>query len=116
MSDEFDETHADFMWNTNDGCRDGFIWESKKRFINTRQTYHESWIKHQKCTFEEQKEITNPVYMRMNGDVKRLIQNELSDGNHTTREIEEANEPQRFPSILKKYGQPRGNKDSANVF
>ena len=38
----------------------------------------------------------------MNGDVKKLIQNELSDGNHTAKEIEEANEPQRFPSILKK--------------
>ena len=43
-------------------------WELKKRFMNTRQIYHESWLKHQKATYEEYKEDCNPMFMRMLGD------------------------------------------------
>ena len=74
LSDECDDTRTKDMSN-DDGYKDD-VWESKKRFMNTRQQYHESWIKHQKCTYEEQKETLNPMYIRMNGDTKKLIQNE----------------------------------------
>ena len=74
----------------------------EKRFMNTRQIYHESWVKHQRVTYDEYKEDCSPTYIRMQGDVKKLIQNELSKENSTRKEFEEAMEPQKFPSILKK--------------
>ena len=52
------------------------------------------------------------MFMRMNGDTKKLIQNELSEENSTRREIEEAMKPQNFPSILKNMVQQGATKIS----
>ena len=97
------------------GNKDG-QWELKKRFMNTRQICHKLWIKYQKSTLEEQKEHINPMYMRVNGDTKKLTQNELVEGNNTRTDIATANEPQEFPSLLKKVGSARSNQSATNVF
>ena len=86
----------------NEGNKDE-AWELKKRFMNTRQIYHESWVKHQKATYDEYKENSNPTYSRMQGDLKKLVQNELSGEKKTTKMYEEAMEPQKFPSLLKRW-------------
>ena len=62
-------------------------WELKKRFMNMRQSYHESWKNRQKSTFDEQKGNINPMYMRMNGDTKKLTQNGLIEGTHESANI-----------------------------
>ena len=68
----------DYEYTSDSEKKDG-QWELKKGFMNMRKIYHEPWIKHQKITFDEQKNNTNPMYMRMNGDTKKPIRNELTE-------------------------------------
>ena len=79
----------------NEGNKDD-QWELKKQFLNMRQNYHESWIKHQKNTFEEQKCAITPMYVGMNCDTKKMVQNEMAGGNHVGLDIVKANEQQSF--------------------
>ena len=91
-------------------------WELKKIFMNARQIYHESWMKHQNIAFEEQKGKINPMYMRVNGDTKKPIRNELIEDNHKRINSAKANDPPRFSISDKAIGQARGNQVTANIF